>query len=53
MYKLLRNANGNYIYDARLNQFKRISDELYSILQENPSGEERCKSTEFRELQKH
>ena len=52
MYKLLRNANGNYIYDARLNQFKRISDELYSILQENPSGEERCKSTEFRELQK-
>lgn len=52
MYKLFRNANGSYIYDARINKLKKISGNLYEFLSKTQSETECLANDEYCALQK-
>ncbi len=52
MYKLFRNANGSYIYDARINKLKKISGNLYEFLSKAQPETERLANAEYCALQK-
>lgn len=52
MYKLFHNPYGGYIYDARINKLKKISDRLYELLSKAHSKEAYVSNEEYRVLQK-